>query len=124
MVDFLSRFLINSVQTATTGTVQFLFMLGVMLYSMFFFLMHGGRLLDLILYYVPLEDDEERLVCPRCDQARPSVCLVCGSARFANLRPGVSRPDPTWYQVFTVATGAEWSSWTMMVSPFGSRNIS
>jgi predicted PurR-regulated permease PerM len=60
VVDFLSRFLINSVQTATTGTVQFLFMLGVMLYSMFFFLMHGGRLLDLILYYVPLEDDEER----------------------------------------------------------------
>jgi predicted PurR-regulated permease PerM len=59
-VGFLSRFLINSVQTATTGTVQFLFMLMVMLYSMFFFLMHGGRLLDLILYYLPLEDDEER----------------------------------------------------------------
>ena len=60
MVGFLSRFLINSVQHATTGTVHFLFMLMVMLYSMFFFLMHGNKLVDLILYYLPLEDVEER----------------------------------------------------------------
>jgi hypothetical protein len=38
--------------------------------------------------------------------------------------PGVSRADPTWYHVFTLAIGAEWSSWTMTVRPFGSRNIS
>jgi len=60
VVGFLSRFLINSLSHATSGTVQFLFLLMVMLYSMFFFLMHGGRLLDLILFYLPLEDDEER----------------------------------------------------------------
>ena len=60
MVGFLSRFLINSVQHATTGTVHFLFMLMVMLYSMFFFLMHGHKLVDLILFYLPLEDVEER----------------------------------------------------------------
>ena len=40
------------------------------------------------------------------------------------MRPGVSRPEPTWYQQFTVATGAEWSSWTITVRPFESRNIS
>ena len=36
-------------------------------------------------------DDDERLVCPRCDTVRPPVCLVCGDGRFANLRPGVTR---------------------------------
>ena len=36
-------------------------------------------------------DDDERLVCPRCETVRPPVCLVCGDGRFANLRPGVTR---------------------------------
>jgi hypothetical protein len=40
------------------------------------------------------------------------------------VRPVVSRPDPTWYQQFTLTTGAERSSWTITVRPFGSRNIS
>jgi len=60
MVGVLSKFLINNLTHATTGTVQFLFMLMIMLYSMYFFLMDGGRLIDLILYYLPLEDHEER----------------------------------------------------------------
>jgi primosomal protein N' (replication factor Y) len=38
-----------------------------------------------------IQDDDERLVCLRCDAVRPSVCLRCGGRRFANLRPGVSR---------------------------------
>jgi len=38
-----------------------------------------------------VQDDDERLVCPRCELVRPAVCLVCGAGRFANLRPGVSR---------------------------------
>jgi len=60
MVGFFSRFLINSLSTVTAGTVHFLFLLMIMLYSMFFFLMKGDKLLNLILYYLPLEDDEER----------------------------------------------------------------
>src|SRR5690606_19490013 len=28
-----------------------------------------------------------------------------------------SLPEPTWYQVFTVTIGAEWSSWTMTTRP-------
>jgi primosomal protein N' (replication factor Y) len=35
--------------------------------------------------------DDRQLVCPRCDTARPPVCLACGAGRFANLRPGVTR---------------------------------
>ena len=60
MVGFLSRFLINSLSHATAGTIHFLFLLMIMLYSMFFFLMQGHKLVDLILYYLPLEDVEER----------------------------------------------------------------
>ena len=61
-VGFLSRLLINSLSAATSGTLNFLFMLGVMLYAMYFFLEQGGRLVDRILYYLPLEDAEERLL--------------------------------------------------------------
>jgi predicted PurR-regulated permease PerM len=60
MVGIFSKFLINNLSHATTGTVQFLFMMMIMLYSMYFFLMDGGKLIDLILYYLPLEDKEER----------------------------------------------------------------
>jgi predicted PurR-regulated permease PerM len=60
IVGFLSRFLINNLSNATSGTVNFLFMLGIMLYAMYFFLIDGGRLVDRILYYLPLEDREER----------------------------------------------------------------
>jgi len=60
MVSGISRFLINNLSSATAGTVQFLFALMIMLYSMYFFLMDGGRVIDLILYYLPLEDAEER----------------------------------------------------------------
>lgn len=60
MVGFFSRFLINSLSTATAGTIHFLFLLMIMLYSMFFFLMQGDKLVNLILYYMPLEDGEER----------------------------------------------------------------
>jgi len=60
MVGLFSRFLINSLSAATTGTVQFLFMLMIMLYSMYFFLIDGYKLVDLMLYYLPLADDEER----------------------------------------------------------------
>jgi primosomal protein N' (replication factor Y) len=36
-------------------------------------------------------DDAQRLTCGRCGLTRPTVCLVCGASRFANLRPGVAR---------------------------------
>lgn len=60
MVGFLSKFLINSLSTATAGTLQFFFMLFIMLYSMYFFLIDGAALLNRILYYLPLRDEDER----------------------------------------------------------------
>ncbi|HEU4842375.1 MAG TPA: hypothetical protein VFT09_13070 [Ilumatobacteraceae bacterium] len=35
--------------------------------------------------------DDETFTCGRCGTARPAVCLHCGAAAFANLRPGVTR---------------------------------
>ncbi len=55
--------LVQNVSAVTTGTVNSIFMLSIMLYSMYFFLSGGGQLLNRILYYLPLEDeDEQRLI--------------------------------------------------------------
>ncbi len=56
-------FLVNSLAAMTRGTATFFFLLFIMLYAMFFFLMHGRAILDRILYYMPLSPvDEERMV--------------------------------------------------------------
>ena len=63
MVGGLSGFLINRLSSVTLGTVNLLFMLFIMLYTMFFFLMDGKKLIEKILYYLPLEDhDEQRIL--------------------------------------------------------------
>jgi predicted PurR-regulated permease PerM len=63
MIGTVSRFLIDSLSTATLGAVNFLFMAFAMLYTMFFFLMDGDKLLDRILYYLPLKrHDEKRML--------------------------------------------------------------
>ena len=59
-VGLVSQFLISSLSSATSGTLNFLFLLSLMLYAMYFFLVDGDKLLDLILYYLPLEDKDER----------------------------------------------------------------
>ncbi len=56
-------FLVNSVAAATRGTASFLLSLFVMLYATFFFLIHGREVLEKVLYYIPLEpEDENRMV--------------------------------------------------------------
>ncbi|MGD8341955.1 MAG: AI-2E family transporter [Desulfobacterales bacterium] len=60
LVGHVSSFLIDRLRAVTVGTVNFLFMLFIMLYTMFFFLMDGDKLIDKILYYLPLEDQDER----------------------------------------------------------------
>lgn len=65
LVATLTQFLVNGVQAATMGTVNFIFMLFILLYAMFFFLVDGDKLLEKILYYIPLEDDDERRMLDR-----------------------------------------------------------
>ena len=55
--------LINGVAAAGRLTVRFVLQLFIFLYALFFFLLHGRDVLDQILYYAPLEQqDEERVV--------------------------------------------------------------
>lgn len=37
------------------------------------------------------QSSDLQLDCARCGTTRPAVCQECGAARFANLRPGISR---------------------------------
>ena len=63
LIGSISQFLISSLSTATMGAVNLLFMTFSMLYTMFFFLMDGDKLLNKILYYLPLQDqDEQRML--------------------------------------------------------------
>lgn len=62
LVGHISGFLINRLRSVTLGTVNFIFMLFIMLYTMFFFFMDGKKLINKILYYLPLEDQDEHLM--------------------------------------------------------------
>jgi len=61
----ISAFLVNSLSAGAVGTVNYLFMFFVFLYSSYFFLIDGRVLLDRILYYLPLEDREEKRLLDR-----------------------------------------------------------
>ena len=63
LIGTISQFLISSIGSAAMGAVNILFMAFAMLYTMFFFLMDGNKLLQKILYYLPLQDqDEQRML--------------------------------------------------------------
>lgn len=52
-------FLVSGVTQMTAGTATFLLNLFVMVYSMFFFLKDGNRILEKIFYYMPLRHEDE-----------------------------------------------------------------
>lgn len=54
-----SGWIVDGVQKATLGTVSALFSVIIVLYTLFFFLIDGDRLLFYILYYLPLNDEDE-----------------------------------------------------------------
>ena len=56
----IGTFLIANARAATTGTVTLILQLFVMLYSMYFFLLDGPAILARILYFTPLDEDDER----------------------------------------------------------------
>ncbi len=59
----LSSFAVDTLQAATIGTFSALLSFVIILYTMFFFLMDGDRLLYYMLYYLPLNDaDENKLL--------------------------------------------------------------
>jgi len=74
MVSSISGYLINSLSAATKGTVNFLFTMFILLYSMFYFLMDGDKLLFRILYYLPLQDHDERKLLNRFTSVTRATC--------------------------------------------------
>ncbi len=60
LIGSASEFMIAGLSSATVMTVNFLFQLFVFLYSMYFFLMEGDKLLAKITFYIPLEEKDER----------------------------------------------------------------
>ena len=65
LVGSVSQFLISGLSSATVVTVTFLLHLFIFLYTMYFFLMDGDRLLARIMYYLPLEEHDERRILDR-----------------------------------------------------------
>lgn len=59
LVGSLGTFLANALSTATRGTVLFFFHFFILLYAMFYFLMDGPRMLDSIMSYLPLGDEDK-----------------------------------------------------------------
>lgn len=87
-VGMVSRFLIQSLSTATAGTLNFFFMLSIMLYSMYFFLIDGGALLNRILYYLPLRDEDERRLIDKF--ASVTRATLKGTAVIGALQGGLA----------------------------------
>ena len=88
LVGGVSAFLINSLSSATVGTMNFLFTTFVLLYTMYFFLMDGYLLVNKILYYLPLEDaDEQRLLTRFTSVARATLK---GTAVIGVLQGGLA----------------------------------
>lgn len=62
LVGTISNWIVGGLSQATLGTANFLFMTFVFLYTMYFFQMDGSRLIKKILYYLPLNNDDESLM--------------------------------------------------------------
>ena len=58
----LSKIAVEGLSSLTLGTVNFIFMLFVFLYSLYFLLMDGDQLIDKFLYYLPLKTTDERMM--------------------------------------------------------------
>ena len=62
LVGTLSKWVVGGLSQATLGTANFLFMSFVFLYTMYFFQMDGDRLVRKILFYLPLNSEDENLM--------------------------------------------------------------
>jgi predicted PurR-regulated permease PerM len=62
IVGSISKWIVGGLSQATLGTANFVFMAFVFLYTMYFFQMDGDRLVRKILYYLPLNSEDEGLM--------------------------------------------------------------
>ena len=62
LVGTISNLIVAGLSQATLGTANFFFMTFVFLYTMYFFQMDGDKLVRKILYYLPLNSEDENLM--------------------------------------------------------------
>jgi len=79
---------VEILQTATISTVSAIVTGLLVLYSFFFFLMDGDRLLRLILFYLPLDDKNEGLLLNRFRSV--TVATLKGTAVIGFLQGGLA----------------------------------
>ena len=60
IVNAVGTFLVSSLSSTTRGTVTFVFHFFLLLYTMFFLLLDGERILATLLAYLPLTDDDRQ----------------------------------------------------------------
>jgi len=65
LVGTIGTFTVSKLSAMTRGTLAFAVQLVILLYSMFFFLMNGGSILERILVHVPLSKAESDLIVGR-----------------------------------------------------------
>lgn len=87
-VGHVSQFIINNLSSAAMGAANFLFMLFTWLYTMYFFLMDGDKLLEKILYYLPLQDHDEQQMLERFTSVTRAT--LKGSAVIGILQGGLA----------------------------------
>jgi predicted PurR-regulated permease PerM len=108
LVGGISQFLVNNLSSAAVGAVNFLFILFVWLYTMYFFLMDGEKLLEKILYYLPLQDHDEQQMLDRFTSVTRAT--LKGTAVIGILQGGlaglafwvVGIPSATFWAVIMV----------------------
>lgn len=61
----IGSFLVKSASAATQGTASFLLALFIMLYAMFFFLVQGRSILEMVLASIPLAREDQELMLER-----------------------------------------------------------
>jgi predicted PurR-regulated permease PerM len=83
-----SGMFLNGLQAFTMGTVNFILMFFIFLYATFFFLLDGSKLLDKMLYYMPLEDGDEQRILEKFTSVTRAT--VKGTAVIGILQGGLS----------------------------------
>ena len=84
----LSKALVEGLSSVTLGAAKLLFLTFVFLYSLYFLLMDGHRLLARILYYLPLNARDERLLLERFTSVTRAT--LRGSLLIAILQGGLA----------------------------------
>lgn len=65
LLGSVSGFIVNGLSDFTTGALELMFLGFIMFYAMYAFFTDGSVLLHKVLYYLPLEDREERMLLAR-----------------------------------------------------------